>query len=47
MGDFALTFYRLNVFPIEVHLWRERVNDIPVLVDYFATRLAARMGKKG
>src|SRR6267142_1458301 len=39
-------FYRLNVFPIEVPPLRERVNDIPVLVDYFATRLAARMGKK-
>ena len=25
---------------------RERVNDIPVLVDYFAVRLAARTGKK-
>jgi formate hydrogenlyase transcriptional activator len=39
-------FYRLNVFPIEVPPLRERVNDIPVLVDYFATRLAARTGKK-
>ena len=39
-------FYRLNVFPIEVPPLRERVNDIPVLVDYFATRLAARMGRK-
>ena len=39
-------FYRLHVFPIEVPPLRERVNDIPVLVDYFATRLAARMGKK-
>jgi formate hydrogenlyase transcriptional activator len=39
-------FYRLNVFPIQVPALRERVNDIPVLVDYFATRLAARTGKK-
>jgi formate hydrogenlyase transcriptional activator len=39
-------FYRLNVFPIEVPPLRERVNDIPVLVDYFAVRLAARTGKK-
>jgi formate hydrogenlyase transcriptional activator len=39
-------FYRLNVFPINVPPLRERVNDIPVLVDYFATRFAARTGKK-
>ena len=39
-------FYRLNVFPIHVPALRERLNDIPVLVDYFAARLAARTGKK-
>jgi formate hydrogenlyase transcriptional activator len=39
-------YYRLNVFPIHVPALRERVNDIPVLVDYFAVRLAARTGKK-
>ena len=39
-------FYRLNVFPVHVPPLRERVNDIPVLVDYFAARFAARTGKK-
>jgi formate hydrogenlyase transcriptional activator len=39
-------FYRLNVFPVHVPSLRERVNDIPVLVDYFAGRLARRTGKK-
>ena len=39
-------FYRLNVFPVHVPPLRERVQDIPVLVDYFAARFAARTGKK-
>src|SRR5688572_10971575 len=32
-------FYRLNVFPVHVPPLRERVNDIPVLVDYFAAQI--------
>src|SRR5215813_3492437 len=39
-------YYRLNVFPIHVPSLRERSDDIPILVDYFATRLATRMGKR-
>ncbi len=39
-------FYRLNVFPIRVPALRERLEDIPLLVDYFAGRVAGRMGKK-
>ncbi len=39
-------FYRLNVFPVHVPALRERSDDIPILVDYFATRLAGRMGKR-
>ncbi|HET9132604.1 MAG TPA: sigma 54-interacting transcriptional regulator, partial [Terriglobia bacterium] len=39
-------YYRLNVFPVHVPSLRERVDDIPILVDYFISRIAGRMGKR-
>jgi PAS domain S-box-containing protein len=39
-------FYRLNVFPLEMPALRERGTDIPLLVEYFAHRYAARAGKR-
>ncbi|HEV2178021.1 MAG TPA: sigma 54-interacting transcriptional regulator, partial [Terriglobia bacterium] len=38
-------FYRLNVFPITVPPLRERRDDIPSLVRYFAQKYARRMDK--
>jgi len=39
-------FYRLNVFPITIPPLRERIDDIPLLIGYFAQKHALRMNKR-
>jgi formate hydrogenlyase transcriptional activator len=38
-------FYRLNVFPVQIPSLRERVKDIPLLVEYLIDRYAKKAGK--
>ncbi|PKK91671.1 MAG: hypothetical protein CVV64_03120 [Candidatus Wallbacteria bacterium HGW-Wallbacteria-1] len=38
-------YYRLNVFPIGVPSLKERVNDIPLLANYFTKRFAEKLKK--
>ena len=38
-------FYRLNVYPISIPSLKERISDIPLLVEYFVKRLNQKLGK--
>src|SRR5207302_5728494 len=39
-------FYRLNVIPFQVPPLRERMEDVPSLVDHFNQRYSAEYGKQ-
>ena len=46
-GEFAEDlYYRLNVIPIAIPALRERMEDVPVLVDHFLRKHAQRAGKQ-
>ncbi len=38
-------WYRLNVFPIEVPALRDRIEDIPILADWFIQKFSKKLGK--
>jgi chemotaxis protein methyltransferase CheR len=38
-------WYRLNIFPITMPPLRDRLDDIPLLVDFYIKKIAKRMGK--
>ena len=47
LGAFRVDlFYRLNVFPIHIPRLGKRLDDIPLLADYFVKKFSRRIGKR-
>ncbi|MFQ5769480.1 MAG: sigma 54-interacting transcriptional regulator, partial [bacterium] len=45
-GFRADLFYRLNIFPIHIPALRDRLDDIPLLTNYFVRKFSRRIGKR-
>ncbi|MFQ6113654.1 MAG: sigma 54-interacting transcriptional regulator, partial [bacterium] len=39
-------FYRLNIFPVHIPALRDRIDDIPLLINYFVRKFSGRIGKR-
>ncbi len=40
-------YYRLNVFPLEIPPLRERLSELPALIEHILSKINSRYGKKG
>lgn len=42
---YPFIYFRLNVFPVKVPPLRERIDELPLLIDFFIKKYAPKIGK--